>query len=104
LAGIRFCLFILTGPLGFVDRDAGWRSWGWACRRRAASNYFIATNFRPLRFHGDDGAFCKHITEHAGVTAIPVSAFHDAPDAPSHYGRFAFCKKLEVLDKRTARL
>jgi aspartate/methionine/tyrosine aminotransferase len=57
-----------------------------------------------LGFNGDDVAFCKHITEHAKVTAIPVSAFYDAPDAPSHYARFAFCKKLEVLDEAVARL
>ena len=39
-----------------------------------------------------------------GVTAIPVSAFYDAPDAPSHYARFAFCKRDEVLDEAVARL
>jgi N-succinyldiaminopimelate aminotransferase len=67
-------------------------------------SYFITTDFRPLGFNGNDEAFCRHITEHAGVTAIPVSAFYDAPDAPSHYARFAFCKKLEVLDEAVARL
>ena len=45
-------------------------------------SYFISTDFRPLGFNGDDVAFCRHITEHAKVTAIPVSAFYDAPDAP----------------------
>ena len=44
------------------------------------------------------------ITEHAGVTAIPVSAFYDEPGAPTHYARFAFCKKPEVLDEALARL
>ena len=67
-------------------------------------SYFITTDFRPLRFNGDDVAFCKHITQHAGVTAIPVSAFYDAPDAPSHYARFAFCKREAVLDEAMARL
>ena len=67
-------------------------------------SYFITTDFRPLGFNGDDVAFCRHITEHAGVTAIPVSAFYDAPDAPDHYARFAFCKRLEVLDEAVARL
>jgi N-succinyldiaminopimelate aminotransferase len=67
-------------------------------------SYFITTDFRPLGFNGDDVAFCRHITEHAGVTAIPVSAFYDAPDAPSHYARFAFCKKEAVLDEAVARL
>ena len=40
-------------------------------------SYFITTDFRPLGFNGDDVAFCRHITEHAKVTAIPVSAFYD---------------------------
>lgn len=71
---------------------------------RADGSYFITTDFRPLGFNGDDVAFCRHITEHAGVTAIPVSAFYDAPDAPDHYARFAFCKRPEVLDDAVARL
>jgi aspartate/methionine/tyrosine aminotransferase len=67
-------------------------------------SYFITTDFTPLRFNGDDVAFCRHITEQAGVTAIPVSAFYDEPDAPRHYARFAFCKRPEVLDEALARL
>jgi aspartate/methionine/tyrosine aminotransferase len=67
-------------------------------------SYFITTDFAPLGFAGDDVAFCRHITEHAGVTAIPVTAFYDAPDAPRHYARFAFCKREAVLDEAVARL
>jgi aspartate/methionine/tyrosine aminotransferase len=70
----------------------------------AKGSYFISTDFRPLGFNGDDVAFCRHITEHAKVTAIPVSAFYDGPDAPSHYARFAFCKRDAVLDEAVARL
>ena len=57
-------------------------------------SYFVSADFSPLGFAGDDVAFCRHITEHAGVTAIPVSAFYDAAGgpAPGHYARFAFCK------------
>ena len=66
--------------------------------------YFITTDFTPLGFNGDDVAFCRHITEQAGVTAIPVSAFYDEPDAPRHYARFAFCKRPEVLDEALTRL
>jgi N-succinyldiaminopimelate aminotransferase len=67
-------------------------------------SYFITTDFTPLGFTGDDVAFCRHITEHAGVTAIPVTAFYDQPDAPQHYARFAFCKRDEVLDEAVTRL
>jgi aspartate/methionine/tyrosine aminotransferase len=71
---------------------------------RTSGSYFITTDFTPLRFNGDDVAFCRHITEQAGVTAIPVSAFYDAPDAPRHYARFAFCKRQPVLEEAIARL
>jgi N-succinyldiaminopimelate aminotransferase len=67
-------------------------------------SYFITADFAPLGFAGDDVAFCRHITEEAGVTAIPVTAFYDAPDPPRHYARFAFCKREEVLDEAVARL
>ncbi len=67
-------------------------------------SYFITTDFRPLGFNGDDVAFCRHITETAKVTAIPVSAFYDEPDAPRHYARFAFCKSDAVLDEAVSRL
>ncbi len=70
----------------------------------AHGSYFITTDFAPLGFVGDDVAFCRHITEAAGVTAIPVTAFYDAPDPPRHYARFAFCKRDEVLDEAVARL
>lgn len=66
--------------------------------------YFITTDFAPLGFNGDDVAFCRHITEHAGVAAIPVSAFYDQPDAPRHYARFAFCKRPDVLAEAIERL
>ncbi len=70
----------------------------------AQGTYFITTDFTPLGFKGDDVAFCRHITQHAGVTAIPVSAFYDGPDAPRHYARFAFCKREEILAEAIARL
>jgi len=66
-------------------------------------SYFVTADFAPLGFAGDDVAFCRHITEQAGVTAIPVSAFY-ASEAPRHYARFAFCKRDEVLDEALERL
>ncbi|MBO1073913.1 aminotransferase [Roseomonas marmotae] len=71
----------------------------------AQGSYFITADFSPLGFSGDDVAFCRHITEAAKVTAIPVSAFYDnSADAPKHYARFAFCKNDAVLDEALARL
>lgn len=66
--------------------------------------YFITTDFAPLGFNGDDVAFCRHITQKAGVAAIPVSAFYDEAGAPQHYARFAFCKRPEVLAEAINRL
>ena len=69
----------------------------------AMGSYFVTVDFAPLGFQGDDVAFCRHITEQAGVTAIPVSAFYEG-DAPGHYARFAFCKQDSVLDEAVGRL
>ncbi len=66
-------------------------------------SYFITTDFTPLGFVGDDVAFCRHITEQAGVAAIPLSAFYES-EGPRHYARFAFCKTEAVLDTALARL
>lgn len=65
--------------------------------------YFVTADFAPLGFAGDDAAFCRHITEAAGVAAIPVSAFYEGA-APGHYARFAFCKRDGVLDEAVTRL
>jgi aspartate/methionine/tyrosine aminotransferase len=69
----------------------------------ADGSYFITADFAALGFAGDDHAFCKTITEHARVAAIPVSAFY-AADAPTNYVRFAFCKQDSVLREALARL
>lgn len=68
------------------------------------ATYFVTADFTPLGFPPDDEAFCRHITKHAKVTAVPVTAFYDAPDPPRSYARFAFCKRDEVLDEAVARL
>ncbi|MBC7637839.1 MAG: aminotransferase [Acetobacteraceae bacterium] len=66
-------------------------------------SYFISADFRPLGFNGDDVAFCRYITEHAKVTAIPVTAFYEG-EGPKYFARFAFCKRDEVLHEAVARL
>ncbi len=66
-------------------------------------SYFLTVDIAGLGFDGDDVAFCRHITEHAGVAAIPVSAFH-ASEPPRTLVRFAFCKRIEVLADALRRL
>ena len=69
----------------------------------AQGSYFITADFSPLGFEGDDVAFCRMITQEAGVAAIPVSAFYVGA-APRHYARFAFCKQIPVLEEALRRL
>ena len=70
---------------------------------RADGSYFITADVAGLGFAGDDYAFCRTITEEAGVAAIPVGAFY-AADPPTHYVRFAFCKQPAVLRAALDRL
>jgi aspartate/methionine/tyrosine aminotransferase len=69
----------------------------------ADGSYFLTADLKGLGFNGTDIDFCRAITEHAGVAAIPVSAFY-ASDPPLHYVRFAFCKQDAVLQEALARL
>ena len=67
--------------------------------------YFATVDIRSVD-RGDDDAFCRELTEKAGVAAVPVSAFYRAGDplAPRNYARFCFCKKPAVLDEAMRRL
>ncbi|MGF1640248.1 MAG: aminotransferase [Rhodospirillales bacterium] len=68
--------------------------------------YFLTVDIRAVGFDGDDAAFCRHITERAGVAAVPVGAFyHDGEvDGGGHYARFCFCKRDALLDEAALRL
>lgn len=69
----------------------------------AKGSYFLGADFRPLGFNGDDMEFCRHITERAKVTAIPMSAFYQN-DPPTHFARFCFAKRDEAIDEALSRL
>ena len=68
-----------------------------------AGTYFLNADFRPLGFNGSDEDFCRHITEKAGVTAVPVSAFYTG-DGPAQFARFCFAKTDATLDTAVERL
>ena len=68
-----------------------------------AGTYFITADVSPLRLNEDDADLCKRMTVEAGVAAVPMSAFYDA-EAPSHFVRFCFSKRDEVLDEAVERL
>jgi N-succinyldiaminopimelate aminotransferase len=69
------------------------------------AGYFIVADAAPLGYD-DGGAFCRALPELAGVVAVPISAFCLPGAAPQYRSlvRFAFCKKLEVLEQASAQL
>ncbi|MEV3853975.1 pyridoxal phosphate-dependent aminotransferase [Streptomyces sp. NPDC050095] len=70
---------------------------------RPQGTYFITTDIRPLGF--DDGfAFCRALPERCGVVAIPNAVFYDDRQAGAPFVRFAFCKRLPVLEEAVSRL
>jgi N-succinyldiaminopimelate aminotransferase len=73
----------------------------------SAGTYFVCADPRPLGYD-DSTAFCAALPEHAGVAAIPLTAFCD-PAAEdwnrwNHLVRFTFCKRQETLDEAIRRL
>lgn len=67
--------------------------------------YFMLVDIGSVGYAGGDRAFCRDIAEKAKVAAVPVSAFyHASAPGPSHYARFCFCKKRDVLEEASRRL
>jgi N-succinyldiaminopimelate aminotransferase len=65
--------------------------------------YFVIADAAPLGAL-DALAFCLELPARAGVVGVPVSVFHDDPDAARTLVRFAFCKRDAVLDEACRRL
>ncbi|MFH8737551.1 pyridoxal phosphate-dependent aminotransferase [Streptomyces sp. NPDC017964] len=70
---------------------------------RPAGTYFVTTDIRPLG-ESDGFAFCRALPERAGVVAIPNAVFYDHRDAGAPFVRFAFCKRIPVLEEAVDRL
>ena len=64
--------------------------------------YVLTAGIRKLT-NEPDRVFCERLTREAKVAAIPLSPFY-ADDAPSDFIRFAFCKRMEVLEEAGDRL
>jgi len=47
---------------------------------------------------------CTWLPEHAGVAAIPPSAFYEHPEHGAGFVRFAFCKEMSTIDQSIKRL
>ncbi|MEC5185259.1 N-succinyldiaminopimelate aminotransferase [Cryobacterium sp. MP_3.1] len=68
-------------------------------------SYFIVADAAPLG-HPDAVEFCRALPDLAGVVGIPISAFC-LPEHRAQYAslvRFAFCKRVDVLEDAAARL
>ena len=70
---------------------------------RPAATYFVVADISPLG-EKDGREFCLDLPSRCGVVAVPASAFYDDPAAPRPLVRFAFCKRLEVLEEAARRL
>ncbi|RNL60834.1 putative succinyldiaminopimelate transaminase DapC [Nocardioides marmoriginsengisoli] len=70
---------------------------------RPAGTYFVTTDVSSYGF-ADGRAFCAALPEKAGVVAIPSQVFYDDLDEGRHLVRWAFCKRLEVIEEGLGRL
>jgi N-succinyldiaminopimelate aminotransferase len=65
--------------------------------------YFLMADHSRFGFP-DDVAFCRHLTQHVRVAAIPPSSFYHRTQLGSRLVRFAFCKRRETIDAAIANL
>ncbi|HEY0180826.1 MAG TPA: pyridoxal phosphate-dependent aminotransferase [Dokdonella sp.] len=65
--------------------------------------YFQVVDYAALDDR-DDLAFCEWLVEHAGVAAIPISAFYESPPPQQRLIRFCFAKSDATLAAAAERL
>ncbi len=72
---------------------------------RPQAGYFVIADAAPLGVT-DAAEFCRALPALAGVVAVPVTAFvhEDRRDGYRSLVRFAFCKKVELLERASAQL
>ena len=68
-------------------------------------SYFVVADAAALGF-ADAAAFCRQLPDLAGVVAVPISAFVTDENKGEYASlvRFAFCKRVEVLERASAQL
>ena len=70
-------------------------------------SYFILADHRRVTQRlglSNDVDLCRWLPEHAGVAAIPPSAFFSNPADGADLVRFAFCKRTETIEEAIRRL
>jgi len=65
--------------------------------------YYVLADFSALD-SSDDTAFAHRLTREAGVTPVPGSSFYSVPERGGSRVRFAFCKRIETLERAAERL
>jgi len=65
--------------------------------------YFVTADIESLGYE-DGKQFCLDLPVQCGVVAVPNVVFYDNKDLGSTLIRFAFCKRLEVLEEAVERL
>jgi N-succinyldiaminopimelate aminotransferase len=67
--------------------------------------YFVVADAAPLG-HPDAVGFCRALPDLAGVVAVPLAAFcrDEYADRTASLVRFAFCKRVGVLEEAAGRL
>ena len=72
---------------------------------RPQAGYFVIADAAPLGVT-DAAEFCRALPHLAGVVAVPVTAFvhPDRRDGYESLLRFAFCKKIDLLERAAAQL
>ena len=67
--------------------------------------YFVVADAAPLG-HRDAVAFCRGLPDLAGVVAVPLAAFcrDEYTERTASLVRFAFCKRIGVLEEAAGRL
>lgn len=72
---------------------------------RPRGSYFVVADAAPLGY--DDGAvFCRALPALAGVVGVPMTAFVTPAHRDGYRSlvRFAFCKRVDVLERASAQL
>jgi N-succinyldiaminopimelate aminotransferase len=84
--------------------SAGLSKAGFAVSESLGS-YFVVADAAPLGFP-DAAAFCRQLPDLAGVVAVPITAFVSDENKGDYASlvRFAFCKRVEVLERASAQL
>ena len=69
------------------------------------ASYFVVADAAPLGYN-DAVALCRELPDLAGVVAVPISAFchEELAEEYASLVRFAFCKRVDVLELAAAQL